>query len=375
LKILFINHSSNTIYGAAKSLQYILKNYECEFDYVYPNSFFHPVSKEVMKKYIGQRNISNRIYCLYLPFASGVCMDNKYNLKEKIYLKIKKVFEILDLFKLNKIIKNGNYDYIYLNSLVLYPMISKKKKFIIHLREVFTGNDKLYINVNNKLEHANKIIFIDEATRGPFKNLKTKNLVLNNPFDMRIVDTVIIDEVLNKYNIQSPKDKTIFSILGIISYDKGIDFLINAFKKSQRQDCILLIVGDGNADYVEYCKNLARDDKRIMFLGETKKSEEIYAISDYIIRADLFFAIGRTVYEGLYSGCDIIMQSDKDDDINKIFEKELFVERIHFYGTRNIGSLVNLINKSRKVKKQDRKKMSNISEYVISLNDFLVEQP
>ena len=61
----------------------------------------------------------------------------------------------------------------------------------------------------------------------------------------------------------------------------------------------------------------------------------IYAISDFIIRGEECFGVGRTVYEGLYSGCNVIIQGERQIDLFKISGYDKFKKKIFFYEPRN----------------------------------------
>lgn len=369
MKVLLVMHSSNTIYGAAKSLQKLIEYSEWELDIVYPKSFFHPVSQETIEKYSYGK--CGRVQSLYLPFDSQTVYKDRETIKQKIWNTCKKVFEFRDSFRLNKIIEEGKYDYILLNSLVLYELISKKGNFVLYVREKFIGNGKKHNKIMKYLKRANKIIFIDQAITGSLNLEKEKieYLVVNNPFDMRGISTVDINEVQKKLNIPSEK-RVVFSMIGLISPDKGTEFIIETFNRLKRQDYCLLIVGKGEQQYIEGCKKKAISNPNIHFLGEQKNIIEIYAITDYVIRGDGFFATGRTVYEALYSGCNIIIQSDSESDSEQMFEYDKYKESIFFYKTRNKESLLEVLS-CRKSLQTTRIGNSNIEQYMKTMNNYM----
>ena len=367
MRVLIIMHSSNTVYGAAKSLQKLIRYSDWDIDIVYPNSLFHPVEKEIINNYSFGK--AKSIYRLFLPFRhKPVFEDFHYSAKDLLWETGKRILEVFDRIKLKKIIKNGKYDYILLNSIVLYPIIEKKNNTIVYMRDFVYEKGKRLKRIINKLENAKKIIFIDKAITIPFRNTDLSYQVINNPFDMMDVNKLNREGVLLKYNLD--KDKVVVSIVGAVAEDKGIDFVVQAFNQLKRDDVYLLVVGSGNSDYVNECKHIATHNN-IVFLGEIKDITEIYCMTDYILRADCVFATGRTVYEGLFSGCEIIMQIEEHSDVNDISQYNDYKEKFHFYKVRNSASLVNELSKVHKVNKGASPGKTNINRYIQQINDYI----
>lgn len=366
MKVLIIMHSSNTLYGAAKSLQKLIENTLWDVDLVYPNSFFHPVSKETMHSYSGIP--MDRLHRLFLPFRKKTVYAGRYSAKEFVWEVGKRVAERIDYYRLKSIISKGQYDYVLLNSIVLYPYADISSNTIVYVREMVVATGILYKRILNKLLKTKKIIFIDKAITKPFNNTKLEYKVINNPFDMTNVNSVKRDEVRQALEIDN--QKIIISIIGNVSQDKGIDFVINVIEKLKREDIVLLVVGNGNAEYYNYCVRLSKKG-RVYFLGEQKNVFPIYAISDYVIRADLHFATGRTVYEGLYSGCRVIMQKDDDSDETIISKFDEFKNQIYFYRTRNEDSLLMLLEDIKPNQKLENYGRSNIDEYIEQVNGYI----
>ena len=367
MKVLIIMHSSNTVYGAAKSLQKLIEACDWDIDIIYPNSFFRPVKQEVIRKYsMGKAGF---VKSLYLPFREKAVYEKTFTIKEIIWESIKRIFETFDRFKLKKIILNGNYDFVLFNSIVLYPLFNISSKSVVYVREMIIGKRDIYKNILKKIRQAKKVIFIDKSLTSPFNIEEMDYAIINNPFDMSSVNSLDSTVLRKKYGI--PEKQVVISMVGQISPDKGIDFAINTFNCLTREDIILLIVGKGNTDYFSLCRHLANNNRNIIFTGEIKTVEEIYCISDYILRADLVFATGRTVYEGLYSGCDVIMQKEDDSNLQNISEFDIFKEYLHFYKTRDSVSLLKILENVSSVDKSKRNTLSNVKEYYTKINDFI----
>lgn len=373
MRVLVITHGNDAIYGAATSLKYLLHNCNWDFDLVYTKSFLHNTSDINMMKYTNNR--AGKIRAFFLPF---VCKSvfKTVSFRTRCSRLLYTMFILKDNFKLQRFIENGQYDYILLNSLVLYPLVNKKNKYVVYIREMCVANKRLKKRVVNKLNQADKLIYIDPALTKPLNEVTTKSLIINNPFDMSKLE-MIDAQTVKKLFPQIDLDKKIISIIGMVDPVKGVDFAIDVFKKVKREDIILLIVGNGNdKDYVSKCKENAQGCSNIIFLGEQKEIQFIYYMSDYILRADAFFVTGRTVYEGLYAGCNVIIQSDseKDKDKDLFQEYELFQKQIFFYKTRDSESLLSLISNipDQKIEKKEYK--SNVEEYVRRVENFMAER-
>jgi len=319
------------------------------------------IGNDINVKY-AQEMLGERVNNLYrgiIP-VSNCYIGKSLKITKKILSFTKGLFNPLFLLKINKIINNGNYDYIYVNSLTLHKIISKDHPYIIHVRERYDGADD---TVFSSLMKAKGIIFIDNAVSIPFKNLLVnKKIIINNPIDMSKDD-------IHKLKTNIDTSKTIFSVIGRIENEKGIPMIIESFKNSN-VDAILLIVGFGEPDYIKMCKTIAGDDKRIIFYGVEEHIQIIYDITDYVIRGESEQCIGRTIYEGLYSGCNVIIPGN---DIKCLFEYDDFKNNIHFYKPLDKNELTNYFIKFSGKKIINREYKSNVKEYIKEIDNFIKE--
>ncbi len=353
LKALFITHDYG-IYGASQSLQLLLRNIkDTDVSIIIPRKEILTKSKlnEIANKFSVE---TRKIKIFFLPWDN--CFECGKTYPFYLFLKMIQNF----LWKLNKSwlykeIQRGGYDYIYLNSLVLNRLINDKFPFILHIREIIHRVTKDRID---RIKRAKCVIFIDKASAMSLANFKIKKkIVLNNPFDMI--------EVKN-YNIQQFEfeNDVVISLIGTIVEGKGTDFIIKSFKKANCDKMCLLIVGKGNDfRYINYCKRIASEDDRIIFWGEEKNIFKIYAISDYIIRGEIEFRVGRTIFEALYSDCDVIVPSRRTDFI-KNEEFINYVPKINEYIPRNIDSLSNILKSLANKKVTKKSYFSNVQLYV-----------
>ncbi len=368
MKVLVITHGNNSLYGAATSLKLLLQNCQWEFDIVYSRHVKYHTTREEMLAYTG--NKAGQAFCIFLPFVEK-CISSSVRFYNRIRYFLFRILIFFDHFKLQKIIKKGSYDYILLNSLVLYPLINKRNKFVCYIREMCTAQGMLKKNMIKKLEQAEKLIFIDPSLTEPLEEVSTVRLVINNPFDMKRAGQISLDRARMQFP-QIDHGKIVITMAGMILPVKGVSFVIDVFKKMKRKDLILAIAGAGmNKTYIEECHKKADSCNNICFLGEQKDMDFVYRVSDYIIRAEEYFVTGRTVYEGLYAGCGLIVQSKKEDDKNKMQEYERFQDRIYFYQARNEDSLIKIFETLPEEKRMTRVFLSNTEEYAKKVTAFL----
>lgn len=358
-KALFITHDVS-FYGASRSLQQIIRNLEdTDIDLIVRKRFLGSHDLKALRFFFGDKINVVKEFCL--PFDP--CYQGKD--ASKAMLALHKIRWQQNAQNLYTFIKSGKYDYIHINSLVLHPIIKREQPFILHVREILDHPNEA---VFRSLMDAHGVIFIDNATKKPFQHLQLRNsLVLNNPFDMRGIDSPHFQEwVGNSFY----KDKVVFSIIGNVAPIKGVDISIQAFRNVKTKDALLLIVGKGNDEYLKYCKKLAGEDSRIIFYGEESEIEKIYALSDYIVRCDPQFCVGRTVYEGLYAGCEVMMPGTEDNK-NSLYEAEKFMDSITMYPPQDIKALSIIIADKSSVKLKKRKAGTNIATQIKLFSNFV----
>lgn len=370
MKALFITHAVS-VYGACRSLQHVLHNYkgiypDLEYDIIVPKRLIHKNDMNELRAYCGP-SVRN-IYEYYLPFDQ--CFVGKVIDPDMLYY-LYRFFQGLmwrmDRKKIFTLIERGKYDFIHLNSLVLNPLIDKKYPFIVHIRDLDDGSSKA---AREKIQEVRGAIYIDEVVKKPFVASGLKNsIVLNNPFDMTILANYKGDGQKNIKNID-PEKNVIFSILGRLKDSKGTKLVINSFKNIKNKNARLLIVGIAEKYYLKQCLDLAKDDKRIIFYGEEPDIYKIYYISDYVIRGDICPAVGRTIYEGLYAGCKIIMPGKETTVVLDEYDK--FKDSILFYQTNDVDSLSGLIESLADKKVSKGKYYSNVSEYIRKFHEFVL---
>lgn len=355
-RILFINHTTDIVGGGSQSLRNLIMNFGEKVDMIVPESRF--VRNKVIRDFYGS-NI-NAVYRCCLPFRRGgifrkIDWSDAYHVELAYRKNRNKIFQIIE---------RNDYDVVHINSCVLYPLLCKKYPMYIHVREVCIAEGLMKVYIQSQFKKSRGIIYIDHAVKNALK-VEGKNVVLNNPFDQRKVLNVDLPAVRKRYSIQ--EKETVFTYAA--AYDvqeKGLSFVADAFIKARCKHSKLLIVGPEKIP--KYEKN-----SNIIFTGIISNMEEIYAISDYVLRGDDVVAIGRTVYEGLYSGCSVIIPGNAERDMKNMFENDRFAEQIFFYKLRDMEDLVKLLRARNGKKKAAVLGLSNVEAYVRQFKKFVFD--
>jgi glycosyltransferase involved in cell wall biosynthesis len=364
-KVLFVTHALESLYGAATSLRLLLRQYggEVEFDLLLSRSLRRPRDLAAVARMYGARNA----FELSLPLDHHIVRVDR-NFMDKAHIAAHWIMWQRDRFRFREILRKNRYDIIHLNTVGLYGMMVPGGPFVTHVREV-PAIDSATSSAMQKLANGLGLIFIDAATQDAFRHVhgRARSIVLNNPVDM--TDIASFSGAL--VHPRLTPTTTVFSVLGMFMEEKGVDFIIQAFRKGAGADALLLIVGAGAGDYLERCRQSAGDDPRIVFWGEEREVKRVYAATDYVVRGEPYNCIGRTVYEGLYAGCRIILQ--RTGQGIPLFDAELFQDRVQYYPARDPQALADLFTACTGKKVQNRVGLENIVAYANTFDTFLDE--
>jgi glycosyltransferase involved in cell wall biosynthesis len=365
LKSLFVTHTVGT-YGASTSLQTLLRNYRgASYDLVLPKRLLGSQSLEGIGEWFGGG--AESVWEFYLPFDSCHRFRPEKTMFHR-FLEVPRI-RILSRFhqhRLFSLIARGRYDFIHLNSLVLHEIISPAEIFILHVREIFDGSNP---RVYDSLRKARGVIFIDNATREPFSHLDLPNsIVLNNPFDMTGAAALSRREIEEEH--PELKDCTVFSLIGRVTEKKGAEFVIRCFMEVPNADNRLLIVGEGDPQYIKKCRDIARKDLRIVLWGEESDIRKIYLLTDYVLRGEPFQCVGRTIFEGLYAGCSVIQPAVQDGG-DFLDEYDTFRDSTFLYPPRDAKRLKELFRTLAGKKIRERTFRSNVERYTSAFQDFI----
>lgn len=286
----------------------------------------------------------SKVYDLEVFFSKAMSKDRKWNPQIKDYTFKYKLLPEIDLGPLyfnctllyNLLI--NHYDvYIVAEcqemalSILLMSIIAKTKrtKFIVwsgqttkelyfspSLHERNTFSKKIIYKLFQVIIHYYHIFIYSMAdafisySRSASEFLFDYNIKRDKIFEGT---QIMPEELLPKPTITKArsayKDKIVFLSVGYLNKRKGIDLLINAFKKIDNKNAILMIVGTGEEE--KNLKLLAKEQKNILFLGnkDGKEKANCYAIADVFIFPTLHDVWGLVVNEALYYKLPVICSS------------------------------------------------------------------
>ncbi len=164
-------------------------------------------------------------------------------------------------------------------------------------------------------KNINGVIFSSKDVANWYKeniNKETKTLelpIIHSEQSLRTRYIGSIDKAntyINQYNL---KGRKVILYVGRLVEVKNIPLLINSFSKINKDECILVIVGDGplRNSLEKLCAKLDFSDK-IIFTGR-KEEEELYAwylVANLFVLPSTYEPFGAVVNEALIAGCNVL---------------------------------------------------------------------
>ncbi len=135
-----------------------------------------------------------------------------------------------------------------------------------------------YIKFGEKVavKYADEIIVLSENIKTYFKDIYGRETVFI-PNGVNRPDIIPVSQIKEEFQIN--KDEYIL-YLGRIVPEKGVHYLINAYKKVKTDKKLVIAGGvSDSSGYFDELKNLAKDDERIIFTGFVQGSllKELYS--------------------------------------------------------------------------------------------------
>ena len=165
------------------------------------------------------------------------------------------------------------------------------------------------------------------------------------------------EKILEQMNINN-NGKFIISYICRISEQKRPFLLVRIIEKlkSKRDDFLFVIAGDGPLlnDMKKEAKKIKVEDKMI-FLGNVKDTEKVYAISDLTINCSIKEGLALTAYESLSMGVPVV-----SCDVGG--QKELI--------TKDVGVIVHCLQKEEEIFNYDYEE-KEVVPYVDGINKVL----
>ena len=368
MKVAFLTHT--TRYGGAAISQRTVLEYLFENYLVDPTDCILAIPHgEPLGVYSSIASRMNTV-SWQLPF-SLVFKGAPDNIRIRVSSLYKEIRAIIGTIRYNTVLKREGVTHIHLNSSVFWcmlPFLPKQMKKIIHIRELMkdTLAAKLAIWTINR--YADTILAISQQTAQPFP----RAIIIENPYDMRRARQCrnIRDALKRQFDV--PPDVFVVSVIAEVSEGKGHRFLEEVLQQlGGRKD--ILVISAGAVASVDLFNSLTRY-KQFRYLGERESVDELYAISDVILRCEQYLPLGRTVYEGIYAGCTIAVPLSRWDDTHEILP--YLGEQIFVYAGGNAGSCLECLDRIR-IRNYEQgnssgfKEMSNVKQSALKFMEVL----
>lgn len=240
-------------------------------------------------------------------------------------------------------------DIVHLNSLVLsdfllllrFYRLFRNVSIVSHVREMLKPSLSAWQKF--LILTCDHFVFIDKAVElrflssvGPPKDAD----IVQNPFK-GVVETTDAPA-----GLVVGAQKQVFAMAGRIENGKGVLEICRAFYQLESDAAVLVIVGGGAPLCLEELDALVGSSAgRIVYLGEVKNLQEtgFFGRVDFLIRGEPFFCTGRTVYEALYSGGQVILPGHQDNlDEDGILAG--FSDSVRFYAPNDFSGLMSIIS-------------------------------
>jgi hypothetical protein len=114
------------VYGASKSISELLKNVDYEFDIILPKSISDKLNEKEIRSFYGSK--VGKIYRYWLPYKRVFLGRDNLNITKLDTYKylIREIISYFNIPLIHMLASKERYDFVYLNSITLYPLISKK---------------------------------------------------------------------------------------------------------------------------------------------------------------------------------------------------------------------------------------------------------
>lgn len=352
-KVAMISHVPiDSIYGAGTSLRGHLRAMKCQkkysFGLILPKSIRHGIltklnDAEIMKTFSNVSTLRHR----YMRCSSNYDAPRE-GLGVSARILVNNVFGSLCRSKMIQTFNEFAPHLIHLNSLVLAPIAlwQKRNKAIGSIPVLLHARELLRPSISKQQKHqiasADVFICIDAAVRNRLLNVMDgmidgKDVIaIQNPF--RSNEIAPDPELFKNIDIRR---STVFAIVGQVSSDKGVEFVCEAFLRAHLEKCVMLVVGQGASAYSQRVKALCdRYSDKLRWLGNQPDliARGFFNGVHAVVRGETSFCTGRTVYEALYSGADVILPGSREhlpvDSNLATFRNQVF-----FYQPGNIASL------------------------------------
>ncbi len=242
-------------------------------------------------------------------------IDLKYNSSKNFLSKIKFLYKAIKLNKIDLIVSHISNSNIHILLLRFFYLLRNIKIICVEhsipslsLKKSKFFKDKILSKFLLGLYNKSDAVFCvsNACKRDLIQNYKIKNqkcFLVYNPINIQRI------RLLSKENVDSDlintcQNKKVIATISRLSYEKNIDFLIDAIKYLSENypdlNFVFLIIGDGH-DRPRLVKKVSeyKLDNFVVFLGDKENPFKYLSISDLFIFAGKFESFGNIFVEAL----------------------------------------------------------------------------
>lgn len=278
-----------------------------------------------------------------------------------------------NLFKVQTIVEMEDPDIFHLHSPFIMGIfglyLSKKRKkpsvgtfhtLISEYTEHLTSSNKKIVKKILKIPtwrylktfymRCTKTIALGNGISKELKKHKINNIItIPNGINISRLKKEKTKDIRKKHKI--PKNSTLFFYLGRISLEKRIPFLIESFKRANKEKKFYLILGGTGPQLKEY-KKLVKNNKNIKFIGYIPE-EEIYS---YYKSSNVFVSASDTETQGI-TFLEAMLFENALIGSDRLGSNDLIIDRYNGYTFKNKDSKdltdkIKLLGNNKKVIKQ-----------------------
>jgi glycosyltransferase involved in cell wall biosynthesis len=174
---------------------------------------------------------------------------------------------------------------------------------------------------------------------------------------------------VKKVHTEYKNSRVILSV-SYLRLEKGLRYLIEAFKELNLRDTVLMIIGTGKEE--KNLKLLAKDDENIQFLGykQGKEKAKYYSLADIFVLPSLHDPWGLVVNEAMYYGLPIVV-TNTSGSLELVTDNGFVVEPGNSEALAN--AIWKLMNNEELRKQMGKRSKEHIEKYNLeyAVNSFL----
>jgi len=237
----------------------------------------------------------------------------------------------LDAFASNKTFRK-KIPIIYINHAIasnlikLYSTYSNASVFVrFYVKQL---RPQYYLIEKQAINESDKVVTLSKMRKQEICNLyglepKRVNVIPPGVDNKKFFPSKKDINLLKEFKI--PKDCKIILTIGRLSHEKNLEMLINAFKKIDKKDIFLVIVGDGpERKYLENIVNILNLNKKVIFTGLRNDVLRFYQTADLFVHTSKYEGFGLVYLEAM--ACKLPCIGLKPDYPNTIVASDEIID-------------------------------------------------